>query len=61
MSRNTVEKMLASDVPPRYQRPVKGSIVDTVGTQIRRRCASSRTCPSTVIRCLPRPGYRRRF
>jgi transposase len=34
ISRNTVKRALAADGPPRYQRPVRGSIVDAVGPQI---------------------------
>ena len=30
IARNTVKKALASDRPPKYQRPPRGSIVDAV-------------------------------
>ncbi len=35
VSRNTVKRALASERPPKYQRPAKGSIVDAVEPQIR--------------------------
>jgi transposase len=49
IARNTVKKALASDAPPRYQRAVKGSIVDAVEPQIRALLAEFSDMPSTVI------------
>jgi transposase len=49
VSRNTVRRALAADVPPRYQRPAKGSIVDAVEPQIRALLARWPTMPATVI------------
>jgi transposase len=44
VSRNTVKRALASEGPPRYQRPSKGSIVDAVEPQVGPYCGSSRRC-----------------
>ncbi len=49
IARNTVKKALASDVPPRYQRAAKGSIVDAVEPRIRGLLAEFPDMPSTVI------------
>ena len=35
ISRNTVRAAIASDQPPKYERPRKGSIVDAVEPQVR--------------------------
>ncbi len=50
ISKNTVKKALASDEPPMYQRPAKGSIVDAVEPQIRELFRAFPDMPSTVIR-----------
>jgi transposase len=49
ISRNTVRAALASDAPPRYERPAKGSIVDAVEPRIRELLAACPTMPATVI------------
>ncbi len=49
VSRNTVKRALASDGPPRYQRPAKGSIVDAVEPQIRALLCEFPSMPATVI------------
>lgn len=49
VSRNTVRAALASDRPPRYERPAKGSIVDAVEPQIRELLKLYPRMPSTVI------------
>ncbi|MFQ6332147.1 IS21 family transposase [Nocardia sp. CWNU-33] len=49
VSRNTVRAALASDRPPKYERPAKGSIVDAVEPQIRELLRVYPTMPSTVI------------
>ncbi|WP_280391069.1 helix-turn-helix domain-containing protein, partial [Nocardia wallacei] len=49
VSRNTVKRALASDGPPKYQRPPKGSVVDAVEPQIRELLKMYPTMPSTVI------------
>src|SRR5258705_13821809 len=49
VSRNTVRAALASDRPPKYERPAKGSIVDAVEPQIRELLKLYPTMPSTVI------------
>jgi transposase len=49
MSKNTVKAALASDTPPRYQRPAKGSIVDVVEPRIRELLRAYPTMPATVI------------
>jgi transposase len=48
IGRNTVRRALASDGPPKYQRPAKGSIVDAVEPQIRQLLAQWPTMPATV-------------
>lgn len=57
VSRNTVRKALASHEPPRYQRAVKGSIVDAVEPQIRVLLAEFPDMPTTVI--MERVGWTR--
>ncbi len=49
VSRNTVKRALASDRPPKYERPAKGSVVDAVEPQIRELLKAYPTMPSTVI------------
>jgi transposase len=49
VSRNTVKAALASDVPPRYQRPPKGSVADAFEPRIRELLAAFPQMPSTVI------------
>jgi transposase len=49
VSRNTVRAALASDGPPRYQRPAKGSVVDEVEPRIRELLRVYPAMPATVI------------
>ncbi|BBC30482.1 IS21 family transposase [Streptomyces graminofaciens] len=49
ISKNTVKRALASDRPPQYQRPAKGSAVDAVEVQIRELLRETPTMPATVI------------
>jgi transposase len=49
VSRNTVRAAVASDRPPRYERPRKGSIVDAVEPRIRELLKAYPTMPATVI------------
>jgi transposase len=49
VGRNTVRRALAADGPPKYERPVRGSIVDAVEPQIRELLGSWPTRPATVI------------
>jgi len=49
VARNTVRKALASDQPPRYQRPPRGSIVDPFEPQIRALLAQWPRMPGPVI------------
>ena len=49
ISKNTVKAALASDGPPKYQRPRRGSIVDEVERRIRELLAAYPTIPATVI------------
>jgi transposase len=49
VSRNTVRRALAAEVPPRYQRPARGSVVDAVEPQIRELLRAWPTMPATVI------------
>lgn len=49
IARNTVRSALASDAPPKYQRALKGSIVDAVEPQIRALLAEFPRMPATVI------------
>jgi transposase len=48
-SKNTVKSALASDEPPRYERPRRGSVVDGVEPRIRELLAGCPTMPATVI------------
>jgi transposase len=48
-SRNTVKAALASTRPPRYQRPLKGSAVDSVEPRIRELLREYPRMPATVI------------
>jgi transposase len=49
VARNTVRRALAAAEPPRYQRAVKGSIVDAVEPQVRALLAEFPGMPATVI------------
>ncbi len=49
VSRNAVRRALARDLPRRYVRPAKGSVVDTVEPWIRELLAKTPTMPATVI------------
>jgi transposase len=49
VSKNTVKRALAADGPPRYQRAVRGSIVDPVEPRIRELLQVWPTMPATVI------------
>lgn len=49
ISRGTVLRALASDRPPKYQRPLKGSAVDPVEPAIRELLRQTPTMPVTVI------------
>lgn len=49
VARNTVKKALASDHPPRYERPLKGSAVDVFEPAIRELLRVTPTMPATVI------------
>jgi transposase len=49
VSRNTVRAAIASDRPPKYQRPAKGSIVDAAESRIRELLKACPTMPATVI------------
>lgn len=49
IARNTVKKALASDRPPKYERPVRGSLVDAVEPRVRELLASCPSMPATVI------------
>jgi transposase len=49
VSRNTVRAAVASDGPPRYQRPPAGSIVDAVEPRIRELLKAYPGMPATVI------------
>ena len=49
VSRNTVRAALASDGPPKYERPPAGSIVDAVEPRIRELLQAYPTMPATVI------------
>ncbi|MFD7583773.1 IS21 family transposase [Kitasatospora sp. NPDC059817] len=49
ISRGTVLRALASDRPPVYQRPLKGSAVDRVDPAIRELLKQTPTMPATVI------------
>jgi transposase len=49
VSRNTVRAAIASDRPPRYERPAKGSIVDAAEPRIRELLQACPAMPATVI------------
>lgn len=49
VARNTVRAALASDRPPTYDRPVRGSLVDGVELEVRKLLANFPRMPSTVI------------
>jgi predicted DNA-binding protein (UPF0251 family) len=49
ISKNTVKRALATDRPPVYSRPPKGSAVDAVEPQIRELLKQTPTMPATVI------------
>jgi transposase len=49
LSRNTVRNAVRSATPPRYERPVKGSIVDAVEPQVRELLKAWPGMPATVI------------
>jgi transposase len=49
VSRNTVKAALRSDGPPRYARPLRGSLVDAVEPRIRELLQAVPTMPATVI------------
>jgi transposase len=49
ISKNTVKDALDSDVPPKYERPLKGSIVDEVEPRIRELLQAYPRMPATVI------------
>ena len=49
LARNTVRAALAADEPPRYVRPVRGSLTDLVEPQIRDLLCEVPTMPATVI------------
>lgn len=49
ISRNTVRRAIADDVPPKYQRAPKGSIVDAVEPQIRELLEQWPEMPAMVI------------
>ena len=49
VSRNTVRAAVASDRPPKYERPRKGSVVDAAEPRIRELLKVYPTMPATVI------------
>lgn len=49
ISKNTVKRALATDRPPAYSRPLKGSAVDAVEPRIRELLKQTPTMPTTVI------------
>jgi transposase len=49
IARNTVRSALASDRPPRYERPARGSKADAVEPQVRALLAQFPRMPATVI------------
>jgi transposase len=57
ISRNAVRRALAKDSPPRYQRPAKGSAVDSFEPAIRELLREYPTMPATVI--AQRVGWQR--
>ena len=49
VARNTVRAALASEGPPSYQRPAKGSLVDAVEQEVRKLLRVDAKMPATVI------------
>jgi transposase len=49
VSRNTVRAAIASDRPPKYQRPARGSIVDAAEPRVRELLQAYPAIPATVI------------
>jgi transposase len=49
VSRNTVRSALASDGPPKYERPAKGSVADAFEPRIRELLRAYPSMPATVI------------
>ena len=49
VSRNTVRAAIASDRPPKYERPARGSIADAAEPRIRELLKAYPTIPATVI------------
>jgi transposase len=49
VSRNTVRAAIASDRPPKYERPAKGSVTDAAEPRIRELLKAYPTMPATVI------------
>jgi len=49
ISRNTVRAAIASDRPPKYERPRKGSVTDAAEPRIRELLKAYPTMPATVI------------
>lgn len=49
VSRNTVRVAIASDRPPKYERPARGSIADAAEPRIRELLKAYPTMPATVI------------
>jgi transposase len=49
VSRNTVRAAIASDRPPKYERPARGSIADAAEPRIRELLRAYPTMPATVI------------
>lgn len=49
ISKNTVKAKLASDAPPKYERPAAGSVVDEVEPRIRQLLKDYPMMPATVI------------
>jgi transposase len=49
ISKNTVRTALRSDGPPKYERPLRGSVVDEVEPRIRELLAAWPTMPATVV------------
>jgi transposase len=49
LGRNTVRRALAAEGPPKYQRPLKGSIADAAEPRIRELLAQWPEMPATVI------------
>jgi len=49
LSRNTVSSAVASDAPPKYERPAKGSVADAFEQRIRELLRAFPSMPATVI------------